>query len=124
MSVPSNPAVAGWYRFGAGPSDPAGATVLAAHVNSASGPGPLSRLAALHAGERMHLRLSDGSTRDYEVTDVRRYPKTSIDLASLFSTTGPARLHVVSCGGSWDPAARSFTDNVVAVAVPVGTRGR
>lgn len=38
---------------------------------------------------------------------------------SLFTRTGPPRLAVISCGGTFDRAKRSYRDNVVVIAEPV-----
>src|SRR6478752_9981206 len=38
MALPASPTVAGWYKFGSAPDD-AGATVIAAHVDSKTGVG-------------------------------------------------------------------------------------
>jgi hypothetical protein len=32
---------------------------------------------------------------------------------SLFATTGPPRLALVTCGGSFDPATGHYRDNVI-----------
>ena len=37
MEIPEDADRAGWYRFGPAPADPAGATVVAAHVDSVRG---------------------------------------------------------------------------------------
>ena len=43
MSLPVSPSRAGWYEYAAAPNSPAGATVLAAHVDSvAEGRGPFA----------------------------------------------------------------------------------
>jgi len=37
---------------------------------------------------------------------------------SLFATTGPPRLALVTCGGSFDPATGHYRDNVIVWAKP------
>jgi hypothetical protein len=36
----------------------------------------------------------------------------------LFSPEGPHRLVLISCAGAFDPATRSYADNVAVTAVP------
>jgi hypothetical protein len=116
MSLPESPAEAGWYRWGAAPRDPRGAVVVAGHVDTAEeGLGPLARAAGLQPGARI---VVSGLRRDttYRVTSVRRVPKQVLDLPALFRRTGPPALHLVTCGGEFDPVRRTYEDNVVVVA--------
>lgn len=131
MALPESPAMAGWYRFGPAPGSGAGAVVLAAHVDSRRlGRGPLARLERLGEGDVVEVvtstgrrddRQPDGATRRhrYRVVSVDRLDKSQVDLDDLFSRTGPARLHLVTCGGAFDASARRYEDNVIAVAVEV-----
>lgn len=118
MAIPEDPGVAGWYRFGPRPGDPAGATVIAAHVDGDGRVGPLAGLRSLTPGDRFVV-TTGSTTVSYAVVRVNRYDKDSLDLAALFSRTGPPRLHLVSCGGAFDRATGHYEDNVVAVATPV-----
>ncbi|MDY7557622.1 hypothetical protein RGU41_13260 [Cryobacterium sp. 10C3] len=53
MGLPKNPAIAAWYKFGPAPASAAGATVIAAHVDSLEYDiGPFSRLASAARRER------------------------------------------------------------------------
>lgn len=115
MSLPKDPDIAGWYRFGPGPVSEVGASVISAHVDSRDGVGPLAKLPRLDRGARIHVTV--GGTRvEYVVERVDRYAKTALDVDALFSREGPARLHLVSCGGEWNPRTRHYEDNVVAIA--------
>ncbi|KGN31507.1 hypothetical protein N802_03830 [Knoellia sinensis KCTC 19936] len=115
MEIPKDPSIAGWYRFGPGPTSDQGASVISAHVDSRDEVGPLARLDRLDRGDRIIVTV-DGERATYVVDRVDRYAKTALDLDALFSRTGLPRLHLVSCGGEWDPRTRHYEDNVVAVA--------
>lgn len=115
MAIPDDPSIAGWYRFGAGPTSGSGASVISAHVDSRDEVGPLAKLDRLDRGDRI-LVIVAGEQVEYVVDRVDRYAKTALDLDALFSRTGPARLHLVSCGGEWNPETGHYEDNVVAVA--------
>lgn len=117
-AIPTNPAVAGWYRFGSVPGAPRGATVLMAHVDDAQRLGPLAAMASLSPGDRINVTTSDGSV-SYHVDRVGRVPKDDLDTDALFSRNSAPRLHVVTCGGPFDEEEGGYRDNVVAVAVPV-----
>jgi len=116
MEIPDDPRIAGWYRFGAGPTSTSGATVLAAHVDSRERVGPLARLGELAPGDEVVVTTADAEVR-YVIERVDSYPKTIIDLNTVFDRDGSPRLHLVTCGGEWDPVTGSYEDNVVAIAV-------
>ena len=118
MALPPDPAEAGWYRYGPRPGDSAGATVLAAHVDSKEyGIGPMARLGELRAGDVVTVG-SAGTSRRYVVTSTSQLEKSTLDLASLFARTGPPRLHLITCGGDFDTRNQHYEQNVVVLAVP------
>ncbi|WP_104163449.1 class F sortase [Cryobacterium sp. N22] len=120
MALPANPAVAAWYRYGAGPDSPAGATVVAAHVDSlAYDIGPFARLADAPAGTEIVLETADGSAHRYAVASVDSVEKPAVPWASVFDRAGQPRLTLVTCGGEFDYDARRYLSNVIVTAVPV-----
>ena len=122
MELPESPNVAGWYRYGPAPGADAGASVLAAHVDTpTAGVGPLAALEKVQPGSEVVVR-SGRQVRRYRVVSVKRLDKGTLDLGWLFARDGPHRLHIVTCGGEFDRRTRQYADNVVAVAVPVSGR--
>jgi len=120
MALPGSPATLGWYRYGPRPGEPAGATVLAAHLDMPDyGIGPIAVVEELRKGDV--ITVSSGDTvRRYTVTSVRSVLKTSLDLSGLFARDGPPVLHVVTCGGDFDREKRRYDKNVVVTAEPTG----
>ena len=114
MALPASPSVAGWYRFGSAPDDPAGATVLAAHVDSKTGIGPFVRLGSAKAGDTVEVWV--GTERHaYRVTEVVRVDKRRLDADELFAVSGPRRLHLVTCTGDYVTGS-GYTQNLVVIA--------
>jgi hypothetical protein len=122
VGVPTNPRTAGWYRFGAAPGSGRGAAVLVGHVDDTTRLGPMARLAAARRGTTIRVGTDRGPVR-YRVVRVVRVVKDRLDLERLFARSGPPRLHLVTCGGPFDPD-RGYRDNVVVVAEPIPPRGR
>ncbi len=119
VEIPEQVTTVGWYRFSARPGAPAGSTVLVGHVDSAEqGEGAFFRLHTAAAGATVTVRTASGATATYRVVSVQAYPKTAVPLSALFSLDGSPRLTLVTCGGSFDAASRSYRDNVVVTAVP------
>ncbi|GAA5030981.1 hypothetical protein GCM10023258_28770 [Terrabacter aeriphilus] len=118
MALPSTPALAGWYAYGPRPGERSGATVLAAHLDMPGyGIGPIAGIGSLRRGDVLSVR-SGPTVRSYTVTSVESTRKTALDLDALFARDGPARLHVVTCGGDFDREARRYDENVVVTAEP------
>jgi sortase (surface protein transpeptidase) len=116
MALPDRASRVGWYRFGSRPLDRSGATVLAGHVDTrAEGAGPLAGLAALRVGDVIEVRAGRRAVT-YATTSVTRVSKALLDLPAVFSRAGPARLHLVTCGGAYLPEDGGYQDNVVVVA--------
>ncbi len=122
MEIPPLAERAGWYRFGAAPSDPDGSTVIAAHVDSvaSAGSGPFARLGQTAVGDAVEVTLADGSVRRYAVTDVRRVAKPDVTWADVFVRDGAPRLILVTCGGTFQRDVGQYSDNVIVTAEPVG----
>ena len=121
MELPPDPDRVGWYRFGPAPGEDRGSAVLAAHVDSRRyGLGQFSRLGEASPGDRVVVVLADGRSVEHEVVDVRAESKAAVQLDALFRRGGEPSLILVTCGGVYDAEARSYEDNVVVTAVPVG----
>ncbi|WP_168217039.1 class F sortase [Cellulomonas sp. Y8] len=122
MEIPPLAERGGWYRFGADPGDPAGTTVVAAHVDSiaSGGTGPFVHLVDVRPGDAVEVALADGSTRTYAVDAVTRFPKDEARWPDVFTRDGPPRLALVTCGGAFDRDTRHYVDNVLVTATPVG----
>jgi hypothetical protein len=119
MDLPLNTAEAGWYRHGPAPGDPAGTTVIAAHVDSAMyGLGEFAMLREVTVGVPVTVRTDDGVVHRYRVSEVVRTPKTDVPLGDLFDRTGAPRLVLVTCGGEFDRSTGHYLDNVIVTAVP------
>lgn len=107
----------GWYRFAARPGD-AGSSVLAAHIAFDGVDGVFRRLADVRDGATVSVAFEDGAVREFAVSAVQRIDKDELP-PSLFSTTGPSQLVLITCGGAFDNVRRSYEDNIVVIARPV-----
>lgn len=117
LDVPSADLV-GWYQYSPVPGD-VGVTVLAAHVDYGGEEGVFFNLHEMELGQIFEVELEDGSVRQYEVTGNSTYNKVDLPDEELFRKDGKPVLQLVTCGGTFDPEARSYEANVVVSAVPV-----
>ena len=120
LGVPEDPHQLGWWAEGAQIGSRAGAVTIDGHVDSAAaGEGALFQIGTLRGGQTILVTTASGRTLRYAVTARRTYPKSGGLPAELLGTDGPARLVLITCGGPFDRASRSYLDNVVVVAVPL-----
>jgi LPXTG-site transpeptidase (sortase) family protein len=109
---------AGWYVGAPTPGDQ-GPAVIAGHVDSRKGPAIFFRLRDLKPGDQVIVTRSDHRTARFKVVEVQRYPKNAFPAARVYMPTPDAALRLITCGGSFDYARRSYRDNIVVYAVAI-----
>ena len=118
LQPPEDPKQVGWWQGSALGGSASGSTVLVGHVDSAQdGLGAFYRLDQVSAGSVVTV-LADGRSASYRVTSLQYLTKSDGLPATLFTAGGPARLILITCGGSFDRQQQSYRDNVVVTAVP------
>jgi hypothetical protein len=117
--VPPDVRRAGWYGPGVAPGAPAGSAVLVGHVDDLQqGLGAFAEVRRLAAGDQIEIRTASGRTLAYDVVSLEQFAKSEAPMDRLFSQDGPHRLVLITCAGAFDPATRSYADNVAVTAVP------
>ena len=120
--VPEDVRTLGWYSASVLPAAAEGSSVIVGHRDSAvQGAGALSGIENLSPGERIEVRTLQGELAVFEVSEVELVEKSNFDsiVRDAFGTTGEHRLTLITCGGAFDSAARSYISNVIVTAVPV-----
>ncbi|MEO5854257.1 MAG: class F sortase [Nocardioides sp.] len=120
LGLPEDPRRLGWWTGGSAAGAPYGSVVLAGHLDSwQHGLGFASRLTELARGDLVEVS-DDDQARRYRVRSRYLLPRTRLSaLAALFSDRGPARLVLITCGGTYDRARRAYSDNLVVEATPL-----
>jgi LPXTG-site transpeptidase (sortase) family protein len=116
LAAPTQFDQTGWYAAGPVPGEP-GPAVIAAHVDSRAGPAVFFRLQELEVGDKVYVPRSDGVTVTFTVTGVERYPKNTFPTQKVHGPTPDRALRLITCGGAFDHAKRSYRDNIVVYAV-------
>jgi len=113
---------AGWYRDSPTPGE-VGPSLVLGHVDSAEyGPGIFFRLGDLRPGDEISVDRSDGSSAVFTVDRVASFPKDDFPTLEVYGNTDRAELRLITCGGDFDPSARSYVDNIVVFASLTGSR--
>jgi hypothetical protein len=115
LEVPKDWDTAGWYDKGPRPGQP-GPAVILGHVDSKTGPAVFYQLRALRPGDTVRVGLADGRILVFRVQRVQRYPKDKFPTEAVYFPTFNRELRLITCGGEFDYAARSYRDNIVVYA--------
>lgn len=115
-----------------------GAVIIAGHINWQGTPGALSDLAEYgenDIGKSLTVTMTDGRVRIYRI-----FQGFTIDKAQLAAESNQGPLHtaifgqigrygppehpteelrLISCGGQYDPATRSYNSNIIITARPL-----
>lgn len=112
----------GWYTGSPTPGV-AGPAIILGHVDSARyGPGVFFSIGALKPGDPVEVQRADGTVAEFTVDAVRSYAKKYFPTLSVYGNTDTAALRLITCGGIFDPAARSYDRNTVVFAHLSGSR--
>src|SRR5207244_3357402 len=113
MAVPSNFTDVGWFKLGTIPGH-VGSAVMDGHVDNAVAlPGVFKHLATLKKGDDVYVMDKDGARLHFLVTDVQTYPYDEAPAQEIFARADKARLNLITCGGTWIQAKKSYDKRVV-----------
>jgi hypothetical protein len=116
LEAPADYQQAGWYVHGPRPGD-RGAAVVAAHVDSKTGPAPFHRLGTLGPGTDVIVDYDDGTSVAFTTTRTEQHPKDAFPTGAVYGRTTGAELRLITCGGAFDRDRGHYVDNVVVWAV-------
>ena len=120
LEVPPGATPAGWYVGSPSPGQ-LGPAVLAGHVDYAGQAGVFARLHQLGLGAEVTVTRTDGRDAVFRVTRVDRVDKDAFPTDEVYGDLDHAGLRLITCGGRFSRAARSYDDNVIAYAELVRT---
>jgi sortase (surface protein transpeptidase) len=116
------PGVVGWYAAGARPGA-AGTALMVGHLDTETRPAVFHRISSLKPGGTIRVIRDDGRVAEFTVDDVRILTREHFDARQAYGPREPGRaeLRLVTCGGTFDRASRSYTANVIVSAYLTGT---
>ena len=117
---------AGWYAAGPRPGSGRGTVLTNGHTyRDGSAIFREDFAQRIQVRQLVQVRQDNGSVCSYRITKVwrevdaaRGYPQL-VATQHLYDFTGPERLLLATCGGSWNAASQEYDDISVLLAVPV-----
>lgn len=119
LEVPPDGFPAGWYTGAPTPGE-LGPAIIAGHVDWDGQPGVFYDLRDLRPGDDIAVTREDGSTARFRVTRVEQFAKDAFPTQAVYGDLDHAGLRLITCGGAFDRAMRSYDDNLVVFAELVG----
>ncbi|WP_245975731.1 class F sortase [Amycolatopsis palatopharyngis] len=120
LEVPGDAVTAGWFTESPTPGE-LGPSIIAGHVDYRKVPGVFFRLHELPVGEKVVVHREDGTTVEFTVDRVERYPKAEFPTEEVYGNTDAPELRLITCGGVFDSSSGEYADNVVAYATMTGS---
>jgi sortase (surface protein transpeptidase) len=125
VQVPDDIEKVGWYGFGAYPTSDAGSVTLVGHRDGSFGrEGSFYDLGEIKSGEKITIDSDRGNAFDYEVVALDLVSKKdfSQNASQFFTSTGPHRLYLITCGGAYVKDKGGYQDNIIVVAERIASR--
>lgn len=116
MKSPSTFDTVGWFNEGS-LVGAHGNVVLAGHLNNAlDTSGVFEHLDNLSLGAEIIVSDQTGREARYVVREMTVYDAYAAPADTIFATSGPARLVLITCNGAWDKGKRSYDKRLVVYA--------
>jgi len=113
MDIDENPKELAWYKFGPKPGEK-GSAVIAGHYGwKDTVPSVFNNLNKLNKGDTISSYDGQGREITFVVTKAELYEPDQ-DATDVFkSKDGKSHLNLITCQGSWNNSARTYTERLV-----------
>ncbi|MET9663250.1 class F sortase [Streptomyces sp. NPDC006510] len=117
------PQTVGWYGDGTEPGAK-GPALLVGHVDTETRPAVFYGLSAARPGAKVEITRADGTVAEFTIDDVQVFTRARFDADKAYGPRedGRAELRLITCGGTYDRATRSYDANVVVSAYLTGEK--
>lgn len=112
---PNDKNLVGWFKGGVTPGE-RGASIVAGHVDTKTGPAVFLQLRFLRPGATVNISRADGTVASFKVDTVETFSKAKFPDKRVYADTPDAQLRLITCGGEYDRKAKDYEDNVVVFA--------
>ncbi|MEO6996624.1 MAG: class F sortase, partial [Terracoccus sp.] len=115
VDVPKNPDLPGWLDRSPAPGQQ-GPAVIIGHLDSKTGPAVFLRLRELKVGDPVVVTRHDGTKVTFTVDGVQTFTKTHFPTEATYGPVPGPALRLITCGGTYDHANKSYESNVIVFA--------
>ncbi len=115
LGVPQDPGHVAWFRSGAAPGE-AGTATFDGHLDWTGGPAVFWNLSRVRPGDDVWVGGGGGQLQDWRVDLTQSVPYTSAPPAWLYANSGPPRISIITCDGTW--LGSGYANRLLIRAVP------
>lgn len=117
------PQTVGWYGSGTEPGAK-GPALFVGHVDTETKPAVFYGLSAARPGARVEVTRTDGTIAEFTIDDVQVFTRERFNAQKAYGPRkdGRAELRLITCGGTYDRSAHTYTANVVVSAYLTGEK--
>lgn len=120
MDVPKKDEDVAWYDLGYKPGE-MGSAVFAGHLDKVTGaPAVFWNLAKLDKGDEIFVTDQNNKTLKFAVYDKHTFIYNEVPLDQIFASAGSATLNLITCGGTFNQAARNYDHRTIVFAKQEG----
>jgi LPXTG-site transpeptidase (sortase) family protein len=113
MDVPQDQFNVAWYKLGPRPGEQ-GSAVIDGHVNWKDGSAAVfADLHNLKPGDKVTVENEQGVVVSFVVRVLRTYAPDADTTDVFISNDGQAHLNLITCFGTWDKSAQSYSQRLV-----------
>lgn len=114
IGVPKGPATTAWFNLGPRPGDNGSAVITGHYGYWKIGVGSVfDNLNKLVKGDKIYVEDENGTKFTFVVRESAIYDPQAKASLVLYSDDGKAHLNLVTCGGTWIPAQKTFSNRLV-----------
>lgn len=115
VDVPKDPDRPGWLDRSSAPGQQ-GPAVIIGHLDSKTGPAVFLKLRELKVGDPVVVTRHDGTKVTFTVDGVRSFEKSHFPTDATYGPVPGPALRLITCGGTYDHATKSYESNVIVFA--------
>jgi len=115
MAAPQDWDNAGWYELGPRPGEN-GNAVLAGHLDSKTSEAVFWHLHRTKPGDEVVITDQYNQTWTYVIREKKQFHESKVPLTDIFSSTGPARLILLTCAGVWSNSLADYSQRYAVYA--------
>ncbi len=116
LDAPVGPVNVAWYKNGPRPGE-TGSAVIDGHYGWKDNiPAVFDRLESIQKGDKLYVENDKGDTVTFVVREIKAYGPNDKADEVFISNDGKAHLNLITCGGTWNAALKSYSKRVVVLS--------
>ena len=116
LGTPDNFTDVAWYDDGTVPGN-VGSAIIDGHVDNGLGlAGVFKNLNKIKIGDPVYVIDENGKKLDFTVTSSAYYGYNDVPVNMLFNESDGRILRLITCGGTWVPAGKTYDERLVVTA--------